>query len=126
MKIGAFVYDFEHKKTQEGLLYLYLNNINIECILAAPPVKLEFYQSKIRVGPKDLVYVHPKLIAEKISTLYYVVPHNSRECENIVRNHNLDLGIILGARILKENIINTFKVGILNFHPGLLPENRGL
>ena len=36
-----------------------------------------------------------------------------------------DLGIILGSRIIK-NIINKFKIGILNMHPGILPYNRGL
>jgi methionyl-tRNA formyltransferase len=42
------------------------------------------------------------------------------------KKKKFDLGIILGARILDEDIIKTFKIGILNLHPGLLPDNRGL
>ena len=37
-----------------------------------------------------------------------------------------DLGIIAGSRIIKKKVINEFKIGILNMHPGLLPLNRGL
>ncbi len=126
MKIGVFAYNFEHKKTQEGLLNLFLSNIKIDCILAADPVELKFYQSKIRISPKELVYTHPKKIAEQLNVPYHVVVHNGETCEELIKKYDLDLGIILGARILKENIINAFKVGVLNMHPGMLPENRGL
>ena len=35
------------------------------------------------------------------------------------------LGIQGGTGIISENLINCFKHGILNFHPGLLPQYRG-
>lgn len=126
MKIGVFAYNFEHKKTQEGILNLFLNDYKISCILAADPVKLRFYQSKIRISPKGLKYVHPRKIAEKLKIPYYVVEHNSKECEKLIKKYDLDLGIILGARVLKKNIIKSFEIGILNLHPGILPYNRGL
>ena len=126
MKIGIFAYNFPHKKTQEGLLHLFSHNIPIACILAADPVELKFYQSKIRVAPKGLEYLHPKEIASQLKTPYHVVIHNSTECETLIKRYDLDVGIILGARILKENVIKAFKIGILNLHPGLLPHNRGL
>ena len=37
-----------------------------------------------------------------------------------------EIGIIFGSRILTIEVIEMFKLGILNLHPGLLPENRGL
>lgn len=126
MRIGVFAYNFEHKKTQEGLLWLFLHDYKIECILAANPAKLNFYQSKIRINQKDLAYMHPSEIAKRLGIPYHVVVHNSNECEDLIRKYDLDLGIVLGARILKENIISAFKTGVLNMHPGLLPENRGL
>jgi phosphoribosylglycinamide formyltransferase-1 len=126
MKIGVFAYNFEHKKTQEGLLHLFLNVISIECVFAAEPVKLDFYQSKLRVSPKGLKYLHPSDIAKKLNVPYYVVKHNSDECLSLIRNYDLDLGIILGARIINHKIISSFRIGILNMHPGLLPQNRGL
>ncbi len=126
MKIGVFAYNFEHKKTQEGLLQLFLNGYRISCVLAADPVKLTFYQSKIRVSPKGLTYNHPEKIAKMLNIPYKVVTHNSSDCIKIIKDLKLDLGIILGARILKEDVIRAFKIGVLNMHPGLLPENRGL
>ena len=126
MKLGIFVYNFEHKKTQEGLLNLFLNGYKIECIFAANPVKLNFYQSKTRVVPKGLSYMHPKKIAKILNIPYHVVVHNSKECEDLIKKYALDLGIILGARILKKSVIDAFKIGIINLHLGLLPQNRGL
>ena len=126
MKIGVFAYNFEHKKTQEGLLRLFLEGYKVNCILAADPVELKFYQSKVRISPKSLSYTHPRKIAESLGINYHVVKHNSAECIDFVKKYNLDVGIILGARILKTEIINAFKVGIMNLHPGLLPQNRGL
>ena len=95
-------------------------------ILAADPVQLNFYQSKIRVSPKDLYLVHPKEIADRYGIPYEVVVHNSQKTSDIVKNLGLDLGIILGARILKPIAFKNFTYGVLNMHPGMLPENRGL
>lgn len=126
MNIGIFVYNFPHKKTQEGILELFLNKYMPKCALAANPVKLDFYQSKIRIGPKGLEYIHPKKICDRIGVPYYVTEHSGEDCVAAIRDNELDLGIVLGARILKPEIIKEFKIGIINMHPGLLPENRGL
>jgi len=126
MKIGVFAYNFKHKKTQETLLNLFMHGYNISCVLAADPVELKFYQSRIRISPKGLNYVPPREIAKKLDIPYHVVKHNSNECGDLIKKHDLDLGIIAGARILKENVIRQFKIGVLNMHPALLPQNRGL
>lgn len=126
MKIGVFAYNFPHKKTFEGIMNLLIHGVPVDCILAADPVKLNFYQSQVRISPKGLVYPHPSKIAARFNIPYTVVPHNAPEAVDIIMHHGLDLGIILGARIIKSHVIDAFKVGILNLHPGLLPENRGL
>jgi len=126
LKIGVFAYNIPHKKTFEGLMNLLIHDIPIECILATNPVKLDFYQSQVRISPKGLVYPHPNKIAARFNIPYTVVPHNAPEAVDIIKHHGLDLGIILGARIIKSPVIDSFKIGILNLHPGLLPENRGL
>jgi phosphoribosylglycinamide formyltransferase-1 len=36
------------------------------------------------------------------------------------------IGVVGGARILAPDTIGRFRHGILNIHPGLIPENRGL
>ena len=126
MKIGVFAYNFPHWKTQEGIHNLMLSGNKPDIIFAADPVKLDFYKSKIRITPKDLYLTHPKKIAEQYGIDYKVVIHNSQETNQLVKKYNLDLGIILGARILKPISFENFRIGVINMHPGLLPDNRGL
>lgn len=126
MKIGVFAYNFPHWKTQEGIHNLILNGFKPDIIFAADPVKLNFYQSKVRISPKDLYLTHPKDIAETHNIPYHVTIHNSEETKDLIQQYDLDVGIILGSRILKPIVIDQFKVGILNMHPGILPDNRGL
>lgn len=125
MKIGVFVYNFEHKRTYDGLLNLFLNWYKVECVLAANWKKLNISNSKIRISPKGLHYMHPKKISERLKIPYYVVEHNSKECEDLIKKYDLDLGIIFGSRILKKNIFSAFKIGVINLHSGLIPQNRG-
>tara|TARA_Y100001970_G_scaffold294069_1_gene446470 strand:+ start:15022 stop:15708 length:687 start_codon:yes stop_codon:yes gene_type:complete len=44
---------------------------------------------------------------------------------DFLTSQRYDLGIQGGTGILKKDIIETFSLGILNFHPGDLPEYRG-
>jgi methionyl-tRNA formyltransferase len=124
LKICVFAYNFPHKKTQEGLYKLILNNIDIKLVILADPIKLNFTSSKTRVGLREMKYEDPKLICERFKIPYIVLPHN--ESDDFLSVLRPDLGIILGSRIIKKNIIDKFKIGILNLHPGILPDNRGL
>ncbi|MAE81551.1 MAG: hypothetical protein CMB80_02355 [Flammeovirgaceae bacterium] len=126
MRIGVFAYNFKHWKTQAGIENLILAGYKPNVIFAADPVKLTFYKSKIRIAPRDLFLFEPKDIAKRHNIDYHVVVHNSDETAQLVRKHNLDLGIVLGARILKPLAFEGFNIGVLNMHPGILPENRGL
>ncbi|MBD3227807.1 MAG: hypothetical protein GF329_06430 [Candidatus Lokiarchaeota archaeon] len=126
MKIGVFSYNFNHKKSYEYLMRLIMEDYNVSCIFAADWVKLNVPRSEIRISPKDIDYIHSKTVADKFSIPYHVIIHNSEECANLIKDYELDVGIILGARILKKYIIDAFKIGIINLHPGVLPYNRGL
>ena len=126
MKICVFAYNFEHKKTYEGLCKLKINNIKISKIFAANKIALKIKESRIRVNIDDLIYDHPKKIANNLNIPYVVIKHDSKKLEYILKKEKYDLGIILGSRIINKNIINQFKIGILNMHPGILPKNRGL
>lgn len=58
---------------------------------------------------------------------YYEVEHNDVDrIKKIQVDHQFDFAIISGARILKREIVELFGEGILNFHPGKLPETSGL
>ena len=126
MKICVFAYNFKHKKTQETLIHLYLNNIKVHSIFAANKVKVKFKNSKIASTINHLDFVHPKKIAKKINSKYKIIQHDSKKLERILFKEKFDLGIIAGSRIIKKKIISKFRIGILNMHPGILPKNRGL
>ena len=56
---------------------------------------------------------------------FTVSNHNKRECREILTELDPDLGVLGGTRILKKRILEIPPDGMLNSHPGLLPEVRG-
>jgi methionyl-tRNA formyltransferase len=57
---------------------------------------------------------------------YFFANHSSKTTIQFVKDSNIDLLINAGTpRILKEGILDAPKIGILNCHPGLLPDFRG-
>ena len=125
-KIGIFAYNFPHWKTQQTILNLIISGQKPDVIFAADKVELNHYQSKIRIAPLGLHLWHPKKIAEQFGIPYHVVTHNSNETSMMVKEYDLDIGVISGARILKPIAFENFRIGVINMHPGILPENRGL
>jgi len=51
--------------------------------------------------------------------------HNSSEVMPIIRQMELDLIVFGGTRIIRGEILDFPKDGVINSHPGLLPECRG-
>lgn len=135
LRVVVFAYDFPHKKTCEGLVRLFLNRVHVISIIAAPKVLLPIPQRILRVTERGVDYTHPRIIAERYRNFgkhygnahYHSKPHTIKAMQgNMDKWICADLGIILGARILPKEVIDLFPYGILNMHPGLLPENRGL
>lgn len=125
LSIALFTYDFPHKKTSDFIDVIYKNNFSISLILAAKYVKIK----------KPKRFIEPYKLKQKTSTRqiaktkqipYHVVEHNSQYSINLINQFKINLGIISGARIINKNIINQIKYGILNIHPALIPEIRGL
>jgi len=56
---------------------------------------------------------------------YKVPNHNRRECRTILAELEPDLGVLGGTRIIRRSILEIPRDGMLNSHPGLLPEVRG-
>jgi len=122
----VFAYNFPHKKTQDVLIHLFLNGYQVGWVFAADYVDLGIPKPSIRTKIRHTALLHPARVAHAIGAQYRVVEHNSEELASILDSINPDLGIIAGARILKKHIIDKFAVGIINLHPGLIPEARGL
>ena len=126
LKIGIFAYNWPHLKSQQGLINMCMKGFKPAIVFGADPVVLKFYKSKVRITPKEMYLHDTKDICKFYNIPYVVLKHNSKECMELIREKNLDVGVILGARILKKYIIDAFNIGVINAHPGLLPENRGL
>ena len=125
-RLAVFAYNFPHKKTQDFLTHLFMHGYEGEAVIAADPVKLTIPPSSIRSQIRHGAIIHPRDVSRRIGANYYVTKHNSEETCDIVRSSGIDLGIIAGARILNRSVIDAFKVGVINLHPGLIPEARGL
>ena len=122
----VFAYDFPHKKTQDVLLMLVAAGIRPQAVLAAPPVVLSTPPASIRVKPRHAALIEPATLCRALGIDYHVVDHRSDDC--LVKLDQLEpsVGVISGARMLTRHVIERFSRGIINFHPGLLPNVRGL
>lgn len=121
-----FVYNFPHKKSLKGMQLVKSYGLNGVSVVAAPKKILNFRQSITRVSIREEQLINPFELAVKYGWNAIVADHNSKEALQFYNKIKPELGIILGSRILSQEVINNFNKGIINFHPGLLPENRGL
>lgn len=125
-KIGILAYNFPHKKTQDFIFRILAEGYNIETIYAAEAVKLNIPHSTIKTKINHLGLIHPSKIAQNLGIRYKVISHNSEELHQDVKERGIEIGIISGARILSEETISCFNKGVINFHPGIIPQARGL
>lgn len=102
------------------------NGFKPDLVIAAPKINLGLPQSPIKTLPKQFNSLDPRAICNLLSIPMVVANHNSKEVAVTLRKMQADLGVVLGARILKRPTIDEFKHGVLNLHAGLIPENRGL
>jgi methionyl-tRNA formyltransferase len=126
-KMILFTYSFPHKKSQDMIFLLNYFGYKIDAVLAAKPQKLNLPAKKFKYKVRHDYLFDLKDLCQRQDIDYFEVEHhNSKECEEILDKYRPSIGIVAGARILKKNIINKFSQGIINFHPGIIPETRGL
>ena len=122
LQIVIFTYNFPHKKSCDFIDLLVKHRVIINLIIAANFVKINETDCNTN---KDKS-LHPMSRATKYRIPFKVAPHNSHHCVELLREFNINFGIIAGARILQSNVINQLRYGVLNFHPAILPMVRGL
>lgn len=122
----VFAYNFPHKKTQDILLRLFCLGFPVGLVISSDPKPLNIPPPLVRTKISHIGVMEPRIIAERIGAQYVVAPHNSSFVSDMLTEFKPDLGVIAGARILRSRVIEKFRVGILNLHPGLIPEARGL
>lgn len=127
--IVLFAYAFPHRKTRDFIFELASAGFRRICVVAAPWRKLAIADDGVHV-PSSIKYATPQAtreLCEIFNFAYEEVPHDDVDAiEALRRNHGFSLGIIAGARILNPAVIGMFETGIVNFHPGKLPEAAGL
>jgi len=114
----VFGYNFPHWKTQNGLINMVANGIIPDMVILQDKKQLNLPHSDYRITPKGEYLQEPKDICNMLGLNYDITDHDNSPFG--------DLGVILGSRILKKEVIERFSKGILNMHPGILPGNRGL
>ncbi|MDE0471062.1 MAG: formyltransferase family protein [Ekhidna sp.] len=88
--------------------------------------KLNLPKSTIRTKIKNGALIKTSDLAARFEIPYLNADHNSDELVKKLHQIKPRLGLIGGARIIDQKIIDCFSTGIINFHPGILPEVRGL
>lgn len=124
-KIVLFAYGFPHRKTTDFINKIYENNFEISLILAADFIKIKSPKSFFNISQKKC-HISAYELAKKYHIPIYRVPHNSQEAQSLLKEYHINFGIISGARILSQSVVKLVQNGILNLHPGLLPDIRGL
>ncbi len=124
----VFAYEFPHWKTFNGLARMLSIGVKPDLVLGAPWVDLKIPTSynPIRKNINSTHLPDLKEVAKNFGIPVVISKHNDLTIEKLLAQLKPELGIILGARILSKSIISSFKLGIINTHPGLLPSNRGL
>lgn len=127
--IAVFAYAFPHRKSQDFLCELALAGFGNVLVLAAPWKKLSNGPSE-SFFPNGLSNAKPHDTARICKTLGYdfiEIEHGDVDgIRTATEAIGISLAIIAGARILKSPVINLFREGVLNIHPGKIPETSGL
>tara|TARA_B100000965_G_C19492990_1_gene713874 strand:- start:260 stop:955 length:696 start_codon:yes stop_codon:yes gene_type:complete len=121
-----FSYNFHHQKTQDFLFYCRHYGYEVSLVVAANFRDLGYPKKRIRSSLRTIGLIHPEEICKELGIDYLVMDHNSSDLPEILASRNPEIGLVSGARILSSAVIESFSKGIVNFHPGLIPEARGL
>lgn len=127
--IAVFAYDFPHRKTQDFLLELVLQGRRDLCVLAAPwkPLPVGGLSAPVRRTLRSPPALDTRKLCEALGLTWVSVDHGDTAAIAALRDqYGFKLGIIAGARIIKRSVIELFETGIVNFHPGKIPETSGL
>ena len=102
------------------------SNLNVVKIYS-----LGVYWERIKASSPSYFLNYKDNIAEVIERIGYepyeiVSSVNNKHIIELIKSSNIDYIFTIGyGEILKKEIINAPLKGIINFHPGLLPENQG-
>ena len=126
MRLAAFCYGFPHEKTCAGLSALVGAGFKPQVAILAPwrPLAVPRSELPVAIGAVPLFWPEPSVLCANMEIDYAEMAHE--DCAELLADARVTHGVVLGARILPRDVIEAVPGGILNMHPGILPENRGL
>ena len=92
---------------------------------ASPVADEECEKFLVRIKGHRVAPTFTELLGDMDVSRYKVPHHNRRRCRKLLEELKPDLGVLGGTRILRKRILEIPPDGMLNSHPGLLPEVRG-
>ncbi len=126
MIIGIFGYDFPHYKTNAIIKDTFINGFSIGAVFLAPKINYADNGSVVSID-EDSRNIGIREFCKANNIPVYRIKHNdSPNITTIVDNNNINIGLIGGAKIIHQSTIGIFKLGIVNYHPGRIPETSGL
>jgi folate-dependent phosphoribosylglycinamide formyltransferase PurN len=126
MIIGIFGYDFNHYKTTEIVKNTVLNGHKVAAVFLAPK-KIYSNDGDILSTDNFQINYETRDFCRKNSIQVFQTDHDEEESiSSVVIENSIDLGLIGGARIIPKKVIDLFQKGIVNYHPGKIPETSGL
>tara|TARA_B100000787_G_C16162057_1_gene281916 strand:+ start:211 stop:1335 length:1125 start_codon:yes stop_codon:yes gene_type:complete len=127
--IALFAYDFPHRKTHDFIVDLLGCGVADIVVIAAPKKVLKQSATPVHLTPSLLAspYIETEVLCKNLELPFYRVEHdNVVRIESLQKQYGFETAIIAGARIIPLNVIDLFSFGMINFHPGKIPETSGL
>jgi methionyl-tRNA formyltransferase len=92
---------------------------------ASPVADEEREKFLVRIKGHRVAPTFTELLVDFDVPRYKVPHHNRRRCSELLEKLEPDLGVLGGTRIIRKKVLEIPPDGMLNSHPGLLPEVRG-
>ena len=122
-----FGYAFPHRKTYDFIMVLFALGFQNITVIGAPKVKLarsKVVKSSVSINQNAYCV---KTLCRSLGVNFEECPHDDFEEISKINNRlQAHTAVISGARIIKKEVINLFSSGVVNFHPGKIPETSGL
>lgn len=121
-----FAYEFAHRKSVDFVVLLAARGIPPAIVVGAPRVDVRSAVSAVAVGHREIAGLRAEEVCTAVGVPYLRLAHDDPEVPRLAARYACEIGLVGGARLLPSPVIQAFPRGILNLHPGLIPENRGL
>jgi len=128
--ITVFAYAFPHKKTYDFLNIIKSHGFKNVTVIGAPKVKLKNKPNRELFSKLPLF--SPRIDCESLCQIlnfrYVESKHDDVDyLKNKLTKDELSGNVLIsGARILSKETIGMFNSGVVNFHPGKIPDTSGL